>query len=61
MSNLEATSIMITISVNCLPQKMARYNRAVAAHPALVSMMIPMLRQRGFDGLLVSLKVAVAE
>lgn len=36
----------------------ARYNAAVAAHPQLTSMMIPMLRTYGLDGLLVSLKQA---
>lgn len=34
----------------------AKYNAAVAAHPALVSIMIPMLHGHGFDGLLVSMK-----
>ncbi len=34
----------------------ARYNAAVAAHPALTSMMIPVLRSRGVDGLLASMK-----
>lgn len=33
-----------------------RYNATVAAHPELVSMMIPMLHERGFGGLLVSMK-----
>lgn len=33
-----------------------RYNAAVAAQPALVSILIPVLRQRGIDGLLVSVK-----
>ena len=33
-----------------------RYNAAVAAHPELVSMMIPMLHGHGIDGLLVSMK-----
>lgn len=33
-----------------------RYNAAVATHPDLVSMMIPMLRDHGLDGLLVSMK-----
>ena len=34
----------------------AKYNAAVAAHPELVSIMIPMLHDHGFDGLLVSMK-----
>jgi hypothetical protein len=35
----------------------ARYNAAVAAHPALSSMMIPVFRGEGsVDGLLVSVK-----
>jgi len=34
----------------------AKYNAAVAAHPELVSIMIPMLHGHGFDGLLVSMK-----
>ena len=34
----------------------AQYNAAVAAHPELVSIMIPMLHSHGFDGLLVSMK-----
>lgn len=34
----------------------AQYNAAVAAHPDLVSIMIPMLHDSGFDGLLVSMK-----
>lgn len=33
-----------------------RYNATVAAHPELVSMMIPVLRSHGIDGLLVSMK-----
>ena len=33
-----------------------RYNTAVAAHPDLVSALIPVLRDRGLDGLLVSVK-----
>ncbi len=32
------------------------YNAAVAAHPELLSIMIPVLRDRGVDGLLVSMK-----
>ena len=35
-----------------------RYNAAVAAHPDLVSIIFPVLRERGVDGLLVSLKRA---
>ncbi|MCB0127674.1 MAG: O-methyltransferase, partial [Caldilineaceae bacterium] len=34
----------------------AKYNAAVAAHPELMSIMIPMLHGHGFDGLLVSMK-----
>lgn len=34
----------------------AHYNTAVAAHPELVSIMIPMLHSHGFDGVLVSMK-----
>jgi predicted O-methyltransferase YrrM len=33
-----------------------RYNAAVAAHPALVSSIVPVLRREGFDGLTVSIK-----
>ena len=33
-----------------------RYNTAVAAHPDLVSALFPVLRERGLDGLLVSMK-----
>ena len=33
-----------------------RYNTAVAAHPALVSALVPVLRSRGIDGLLLSVK-----
>lgn len=33
-----------------------RYNTAVAAHPDLDSVLIPVLRSRGIDGLLVSIK-----
>lgn len=33
-----------------------RYNAAVAAHPDLISALIPILRQHGIDGLLVSIK-----
>jgi caffeoyl-CoA O-methyltransferase len=33
-----------------------RYNAAVAAHPALVSTIVPVLRQQGFDGLTISIK-----
>ena len=36
----------------------ARYNEAVAAHPGLVSVILPVLRIDGIDGLLVSMKVA---
>lgn len=34
----------------------AKYNAAVAAHPELVSIMLPMLHNHGFDGLLASMK-----
>lgn len=34
----------------------AQYNAAVAAHPLLVSTMLPVLRAHGIDGLLVSMK-----
>jgi len=33
-----------------------RYNTAVAAHPDLISIIFPVLRERGLDGLLVSIK-----
>lgn len=33
-----------------------RYNTAVAAHPDLISVIFPVLRSRGIDGLLVSVK-----
>ncbi|MBK8048769.1 MAG: O-methyltransferase [Anaerolineales bacterium] len=33
-----------------------RYNAAVAAHPALVSSIVPVLRRQGFDGLTISIK-----
>ena len=33
-----------------------RYNAAVAAHPALVSTIVPVLRREGFDGLTISIK-----
>ena len=33
-----------------------RYNTAVAAHPDLVSILVPVLRSRGIDGLLISVK-----
>ena len=33
-----------------------RYNAAVAAHPSLTSIVVPILRQRGIDGLTVSVK-----
>jgi predicted O-methyltransferase YrrM len=33
-----------------------RYNAAVAAHPALVSSIVPVLRSQGFDGLTISIK-----
>jgi hypothetical protein len=36
-----------------------RYNAAVAAHPALVSSIVPVLRRRGFDGLTISIKRAL--
>jgi predicted O-methyltransferase YrrM len=36
------------------------YNTAVAAHPGLVSIIVPMLRDRGLDGLTVSQKRANA-
>ncbi|MBV9851109.1 MAG: O-methyltransferase [Armatimonadetes bacterium] len=35
-----------------------RYNAAVAAHPDLVSILIPVLRGHGLDGLLVSIKAS---
>lgn len=38
----------------------AQYNTAVAAHPGLVSIMIPMLHGYGFDGLLASIKQSPA-
>lgn len=34
----------------------ARFNAAAAAHPALVSVVFPVLRSRGLDGLLVAVK-----
>jgi predicted O-methyltransferase YrrM len=34
----------------------ARYNAAAAAHPNLISTMIPVLHSHGVDGLLVSMK-----
>jgi predicted O-methyltransferase YrrM len=33
-----------------------RYNKAVAAHPNLVSIIVPVLRSRGIGGLLISIK-----
>ena len=33
-----------------------RYNAAVAAHPALVSSIVPVLRRQGLDGLTISIK-----
>ncbi len=33
-----------------------RYNASVAAHPDLVSIIVPVLRSRGIDGLLISVK-----
>lgn len=38
----------------------SQYNAAVAAHPALASTIIPVLRREGFDGLTISLKRAPA-
>jgi len=35
-----------------------RYNAAVAAHPALVSSIVPVLRRQGLDGLTISVKRA---
>lgn len=35
-----------------------RYNAAVAAHPALVSTIVPVLRRQGLDGLTISVKRA---
>lgn len=35
-----------------------RYNAAVAAHPALVSSIVPVLRRQGLDGLTISIKRA---
>jgi len=35
-----------------------RYNAAVAAHPALVSSIVPVLRSQGLDGLTISIKRA---
>lgn len=35
-----------------------RYNSAVAAHPALVSTIVPVLRRQGLDGLTISIKRA---
>ena len=34
----------------------ARYNKAAAAHPALESTLFPVLRERGIDGVLMSIK-----
>jgi predicted O-methyltransferase YrrM len=36
----------------------ARFNAAVAAHPQLVSIIVPVLRGHGFDGLLIAVKSA---
>jgi predicted O-methyltransferase YrrM len=36
----------------------ARFNAAVAAHPQLVSIIVPVLRGPGFDGLLIAVKSA---
>ena len=36
-----------------------RYNAAVAAHPALVSTIVPVLRRQGLDGLTISVKRAL--
>jgi predicted O-methyltransferase YrrM len=36
-----------------------RYNAAVAAHPALVSSIVPVLRRQGLDGLTISIKRAL--
>jgi predicted O-methyltransferase YrrM len=36
------------------------YNAAVAAHPALVSTIVPVLRRQGLDGLTISVKLAYA-
>jgi predicted O-methyltransferase YrrM len=36
----------------------ARFNAAAAAHPQLVSIIVPVLRGRGIDGLLIALKSA---
>lgn len=38
------------------PAGIPRYNAAVAAHPGLTSIVVPVLRTRGIDGLLVSIK-----
>lgn len=38
-----------------------RYNTAVAAHPALVSTIVPVLRRQGVDGLTISIKRTVAK
>ena len=40
------------------PSGTKRYNAAVAAHPDLVSTIVPVLRSQGIDGLLVSVKQA---
>jgi hypothetical protein len=34
----------------------ARFNAAVAAHPQLLAIIVPVLRGRGIDGLLVAVK-----
>jgi predicted O-methyltransferase YrrM len=36
----------------------ARFNAMVAAHPRLVSIIVPVLRGYGFDGLLIAVKAA---
>lgn len=38
-----------------------RYNTAVAAHPALVSTIVPVLRRQGLDGLTISVKRAAGQ
>jgi len=49
-----------TLSGNILDENsdsgIARYNKAVAAHPCLESIIFPVLRERGIDGLLLSIK-----
>lgn len=50
-----------TLSGNILDEAstsgIARYNKAVAAHPQLESIIFPVLRERGIDGLLASIKL----